>query len=115
MNTAGWQRKASGDGSPLSGPDGPDVSNALALAFSELLGIEPMTSPADELYARLSADPVPVIDDLRFVADQLPDARAILAEARKYEIRPGCEYQTCYLRSPTTRPLVYKPAQGRFR
>jgi hypothetical protein len=90
------------------------MSNALALAVSELLGIEPRPSPALELYVRLSADPVPVIDELHLVADQLPDARAILAEARRYEIRPGWEYETCYLCGSTDRPLVYNLPKAGF-
>jgi hypothetical protein len=90
------------------------VSNALVVAVSELLGIEPRPSPADELYLRLSADPAPVLDELRLVADQLPDARAILAEARQYEIRPDLEDATCHLCGSIDQALVYNLPKAGF-
>lgn len=90
------------------------VSNALALAVSELLGIEPRPSPADELYLRLSADPGPVLDELRLVADQLGDARAILAEAKQYQITPGLEDWTCHLCGETHGTLCYNLPKAGF-
>jgi hypothetical protein len=48
------------------------VSNALTLAACELVGIEPRPPPPDELYLALSADPVPVLGELRLVADEIP-------------------------------------------
>jgi hypothetical protein len=66
------------------------------------------------LYLALSADPVPVLGELRLVADQLPDARAILAEAGQYQISPGCEFATCDLCGATDQQLVYKWTKAGF-
>lgn len=97
-----------------SGADHRGVSDALRLAVRELLGIRPGPSPADELYLRLSADPGPVLDELRLVADQLGDARAVLAEARQYQIRPGLEDVTCNLCGERYGALVYNLPKAGF-
>lgn len=83
-------------------------------AAGRVLGIEPRPSPADELYLRLSADPEPVISELRLVADQLGDARAILAEARHYQIGPGQQDATCHLCGATYGSLVYNLPKAGF-
>jgi hypothetical protein len=90
------------------------MSDALRLAVRELLGIEPRPSPADELYLRLSADPAPALGELRLVADQVGDARAILAEARQYQITPGREHGTCHLCGATDQALVYNLPKAGF-
>lgn len=98
----------------LAEPDGHGVSDALRLAVGELLGIRPGPSPADEWYLRLSADPEPVLSELRLVADQLGDAGAVLAEARRYQIMPGLEDVTCHLCGATYGTLVYNLPKAGF-
>jgi hypothetical protein len=55
-----------------------------------------------------------VLDELRLVAGRLPDARAILVEAGRYEIRPGAEHETCYLCGSTDQALVYNLPKAGF-
>ncbi len=70
--------------------------------------------PADEQYLRLSADPEPVLDELRLVADQLGDASAIVAETRQYQIWDGLEDVTCHLCGATYWPLVFNLPKAGF-
>ncbi len=55
-----------------------------------------------------------MLGELRLVADQLSDARAILAEAGQYQITSGMESSTCHLCGATDQQLVYNWPKAGF-
>lgn len=91
-----------------------EMDSLLMEYAGEMLGLVRQPDEAGEIYLAMNASPDEMLGELQLVADQLPDARAAVEAAKRYQIEPGREYATCWLCGAQGQRLCYDLPRAGF-